>query len=147
MRNTSFEEFDRLFERMLHSTWGGTHRLCGCEMVMGPDGVPHVRQFGNLPSTTNSGRHLPIDVIDDEKNGLLKLVAEIPGVEKDDIEVSIDGDVVYIRANRGETKYEGSVPVASAVDSNSAKASYRNGILEVSFVVESGPKGQRVRVE
>ena len=147
MRMTPFEEFDRLFERIFHGY--GPRRtgapLCyGCEVAVGPDGVPHVRQFGNVPS---SGRQLPIDVIDDEKSGLLKLVAEVPGVEKDDIDVTLQDDSVSIRASRGDTKYEGVVPIRGSVDPDSVKASYRNGILEVSFTVESGAKGRKVRVE
>ena len=145
MRITPFEEFDRLFERMFHGSGRmAAPAFCGCEVSVGPDGVPHMRQFGNAPA---SGRHLPVDAIHDEKNGLLKLVAEVPGVEKDDIEVAVQDDAVHIRASRGDAKYEGVVPLRTAVDLDSVKAAYRNGILEVSFPVESGPKGRRVRVE
>ena len=145
MRITPFEEFDRLFERILHGSGRMSSPSCyGCEVAVGPDGVPHMRQFGNAPT---SGRHLPIDAIHDEKNGFLKLVAEVPGVEKDDIDVSVEDDAVRIRASRGDVKYEGVVPLRAAVDLDSVKASYRNGILEVSFPVESGPKGRKVRVE
>ena len=145
MRMTPFEEFDRLFERILHGSGRMASPSCyGCEVVVGSDGVPHMRQFGDAPA---SGRHLPIDAIHDEKNGLLKLVAEVPGVEKDDIDVSVQDDAVHIRASRGDVKYEGVVPLRTAVNLDSVKASYRNGILEVSFPVESGPKGRKVRVE
>ena len=152
MRMTPFEEFDRLFERILH---GGIPRLAdkpawyGCEVAVGPDGIPYMRQFGNVPPGTpapSAGRGLPIDVIDD-KDGQLRLVAEIPGVEKDDIEVTIEEGAVAIRARRGQSTYEGSVPVQSAIDGDSVKATYKNGILEVTFSVESRSKGQRVRVE
>ena len=151
MRMTPFEEFDRLFERILH---GGIPRLAGkpvwygCEVAVGPDGIPHMRQFGDVPSGTSApstGRGLPIDVIDD-KDGQIRLVAEIPGVEKDDIEVTLEEGAVAIRARRDQSTYEGSVPVQS-IDGDSVKAAYKNGILEVTFSVESRPKGQRVRVE
>lgn len=142
MRMTPFEEFDRLFERMLRGSGRMVAPACyGCEVVASPDGM---RRFGDAPV---SGRYLPIDAIHDEKNGLLKLVAEVPGVEKDDIEVTVQDDAVHIRASRGDAKYEGAVPLRTAVDRDSVKAAYRNGILEVSFPVESGPKGRRVRVE
>ena len=146
MRMTPFEEFDRLFERMFRGSvpGAGTPVWYGCEMAVGPDGVPRVRQYGNA---AESGRRLPIEVIDDGKSGRLKVVAEIPGVEKDDIEVTLEEGSVTVRATRGETVYEGSVPLRENVDRDSVKAAYRNGILEVSFAVESRPKGQRVSVE
>lgn len=147
MRMTPFEEFDRLFERMLRGSAAsrtGTPVWCGCEMAVGPDGVPRVRECGNAAA---SGRRLPIDVIDDGKGGRLKLVAEIPGVEKEDIEVTLEEGSVVVRATRGDVSYEGSVPLRDTADRDSVKAAYRNGILEVSFAVENRPKGQRVSVE
>ena len=110
MRMTPFEEFDRLFERMFRGSVprAGTPVWYGCEMAVGPDGVPRVRQCGNA---AESGRRLPIEVIDDGKGGRLKVVAEIPGVEKDDIEVTLEEGSVTVRATRGETVYEGSVPL------------------------------------
>ena len=147
MRMTPFEEFDRLFDRMFRGSVSprtGTPVWYGCEMAVGPDGVPRVREYGNAAAP---GRRLPIEVIDDGKSGRLKVVAEIPGVEKDDIEVTLEEGSVTVRATRGETAYEGSVPLRENVDRDSVKAAYRNGILEVSFAVESRPKGQRVSVE
>ena len=146
MRMTPFEEFDRLFERMFRGSVprAGQPVWYGCEMAVGPDGVPRVREYGNAAT---SGRQLPIDVIDDGKSGRLKLVAEIPGVEKEDIEVTLEEGSVKVQATRGEASYEGSVPLRENVDRDSVKAAYRNGILEVSFAVESRPKGQRVSVE
>lgn len=138
-----FEEYDRLFERIFQGMMpqGPAPIWCGYEMTVGPDGVPQTRQFGN------ANRHLSIDVIADEKNDSLKLVAEIPGVEKEDIEVTLDEDVVMIRATRGESSYQGSVPLHNAVDGDSVKATYKNGILEVSFKAEQRSTGQRVKVE
>ena len=147
MKMTPFEEFDRLFERILHgygSGGAGMPARCGCGAGAGPYGAPYMRRFGDMPP---AGRRLQIDVIRDEKNGLLKMVAEVPGVERDDIEVTVRDDAVHVRASRGDAEYEGSVPIGAAVDRDSVKAAYRNGILEVSFPVESGPEGQRVRVE
>ena len=36
-----------------------------------------------------------------------------------------------IRASRGDTEYEGRVPVRDGMDRDSVRAAYRNGILEV----------------
>lgn len=152
MRMTPFEEFDRIFERMFHGTAGprpNPPAWYGCHAAVGPDGVPRVREFGNAPRQvgTGSAGNLAVDVIDDEKSGSLKLVAEIPGVEKDDIDVSLEENSVSIRASRGDTEYEGRVPVRDGMDRDSVRAAYRNGILEVTVPVEDGPRGRTVRVE
>ena len=48
-----------------------------------------------------------------------------------------------------EKKYHVKVPVQHKVDENSAKASYKNGVLEIVFklVEEEKPKGKTVEVE
>ena len=58
-----------------------------------------VRPVGGDSRTT--APRLTVDVT--EQNGAFKVLAEIPGVKKDDIRVTIDGDQVTIRA---ETKQE-----------------------------------------
>ena len=82
----------------------------------------------------------------DEKNEQLKLVAEMPGVEKEDIHVVVNGNIVNIKAERNTKKYDVSVPVEHKVVKDSAKASYKNGILEVVFTLTKKPEGTKVEI-
>ena len=145
MDMTIFDEFDRFFGRAFapspQSTW------YGYEMVVGPDGRPFVRRFGNVPRQTNGVRPIQVETITDSKKNEVKLVAEIPGVDKKDIGVSLSDDRAIIEATRGENKYEARVPIRRDVNPSNVKASYKNGILEVTFSLESRPKGTVVRVD
>ena len=87
-----------------------------------------------------------MDTIVDEKNEQLKLVAEMPGVEKEDIHVVVNGNIVNIKAERNTKKYDVSVPVEHKVVKDSAKASYKNGILEVVFTLTKKPEGTKVEI-
>lgn len=158
------DEFDRLFKRMSRSfmdlddifeetkdgsTFGPFYY--GYSMTVGPDGKPHVKEYGNvrpglLPSADT--REPLIDTIVDEKEKILKLVAEMPGVEKADIKVVVEGNMVNLDAERGDKKYHGRVPIKHKVDADSVKAAYTNGILEVQFKLkqEDKPKGKTVEV-
>lgn len=160
------EEFDRLFKRMSRSfmdiddifddvkradgvTYGPYYY--GYSMTVGPDGKPQVREYGNVnPSLlpTADTREPLVDTLVDEKDGILKLVAEMPGVEKKDIKVVVEGNTVNIDAQHGEKKYQARVPIKQKVDVDSVKASYTNGILEVQFNYrkEEKPKGKTVEV-
>ena len=73
----------------------------------------------------------------------------MPGVEKSDVKVVVEGTTVHIDAERGEKKYHAVVPIRHKVDKDSAKASYKNGILELLFkqIVQEKPKGKTVEVE
>jgi HSP20 family protein len=158
------DEFDRLFKRMSRSfmnldelfdevkegsTFGPFYY--GYSMTVGPDGKPHVKEYGNVRPgllPTADTREPLIDTIIDEKERILKLVAEMPGVEKSDIKVVVEGNVVNVDAERGDKKYHGRVPIRHKVDADSVKAAYTNGILEVQFKLkqEDKPKGKTVEV-
>jgi HSP20 family protein len=158
------DEFDRLFKRMSRSFMnldelfdevkeGGTFGpfYYGYSMTVGPDGKPHVREYGNIRPgllPTADTREPLIDTIVDEKEKILKLVAEMPGVEKSDIKVVVEGNIVNVDAERGDKKYHGRVPIRHKVDADSVKAAYTNGILEVQFRLkqEDKPKGKTVEV-
>ena len=86
---------------------------------------------------TEEKREPLIDTLVDEKEKTLKIVAEMPGVEKSDVNVVVGADnVIHIDAERGEKKYHVKVPINHKVESGSTKATYKNGILELVFKLE-----------
>ena len=124
----------------------------GYTMTTGPDGKPVVKEYGNvkpglLPDSKT--REPIVDTIVDEKENLVKLVAEMPGVEKTDVKIVVEDKSVNISAEHGEKKYQINVPISHKVDENSAKASYKNGILELVFKLakDEKPKSKTVEVE
>ena len=161
------DEFDNLFQRMLRpfreldNMWNNMSDSSnmqtfgpyyyGYSVTVGPDGKPVVKEYGNVRpglSATAETREPLADVIVDDKKAL-KIVAEIPGVEKKDIKIEVVGRTILIDAEREERKYHTKVPIKHKVDENSVKATYANGILEVKFQLkeEERPKGKTVEVE
>ena len=121
-------------------------------MTVGPDGKPVVKEYGNVKPDqlpTSDTREPLVDIIVDEKEKVVKLIAEMPGVEKTDVKVVVENKIVDLSAEHDEKKYHVKVPVKHKVDENSAKASYKNGILQIVFklVEEEKPKGKKVEVE
>ena len=163
-----FEEFRRMSDRFFNTddifgnNWSGDRQQTvgpyyyGYTMTVGPDGKPVVKEYGNVRPTSSvysnaltSGTKEPyVDEVLDEENRILKLVAEMPGVEKSDIQVSIQDKSVSIKTGNANRKYEAHVPLKYKVDENSTKAQYKNGILELTFkLAEEKPKGKLVSVE
>ncbi len=156
-------EIDRIFRRMSNSFFniddifeeskGNGSGSCyyGYTMTVGPDGKPVVKEYGNakpglLP--TSDTREPLVDIIVDEKEKVVKLIAEMPGVEKTDVKIVVENKIVDISAEHDKKKYHVKVPLQHKVDENSAKASYKNGILQLIFkIVEEKPKGKTVEVE
>jgi len=154
---------DRIFRRMSNSFFniddifeefkGNSSGPCcyGYTMTVGSNGIPVVKEYGNVKPDqlpTSDTREPIVDTIVDEKEKVVKLVAEMPGVEKTDVKIVVEDKIVDLSAEHDEKKYHVKVPLKHKVDENSAKASYKNGILELVFkVVEEKPKGKTVEVE
>jgi HSP20 family protein len=73
----------------------------------------------------------------------------MPGVEKKDIKIIVEGRTVNLDAEHGDKKYHAKVPIRQKVDEDSVKATYANGILEVRFKLKEDekPTGKTVEVD
>jgi len=82
-------------------------------------------------SGMTGGESAPVDVhqYDDE----IRVVADVPGVDKDAIDLKCDGTVLTINAESPEREYHERLTLPTRVDEHSAAATYNNGILEVTF--------------
>ena len=110
---------------------------------------PEIREFGNVPSEPKNDdrehkirideRKPLIDVMETEDS--VHIIAEMPGIEKEDIDISATASFVELRGARGERKYFEHVEMPFNVDPNSARATYKNGVLEVIFQ-RSGSEGR-----
>lgn len=109
----------------------------------------------------------PVQIkIDVKENGQAYTVhAEVPGVRKEDIHVSLDGAVVQLRAEikqhdaqTGDDKvlrserYFGSITrsfqLPQEVDQSQAKAKYDNGVLTLTLPKKQGAAGaQQLKIE
>ena len=99
-----------------------------------------------------------------ENDNAYTVQAEIPGVSKEDIQVSIEGNMVTLSAEvkqldtqtkddrllRSE-RYFGSVSrgfqLPQDVDQSQAKAKYDNGVLTLTLPKKQGGGGQKLRIE
>jgi HSP20 family protein len=127
----------------------------GYSVKIGPDGKPQVRKFGNIDAFPNilgggmavKGEREPlVDVIKGE--GEIRVIAEVPGVAKEDLKVSADENSVTIESLTGEQRYHKRIDLPEIVDPKTAKSTYKNGILEVSFKTRSkGSTGVQINIE
>ena len=105
---------------------------------------------------------IKLDVEEDDKNYTVH--AEIPGVKKEDIHVSIDGNQVAISAevkNEKEVKegekvlrserYYGKVSraftLSQELDETQSQAKYNDGILELTLVKKAAAKTKRLEIQ
>jgi len=105
----------------------------GFSVRMGLGGTPTVEHFGNIRATDEGPvvaeeREPLVDVFDEGE--LILVVAELPGVDKDDIQVEVQDDILSL-STTGERKYIKEILLPSLVDADTMETAYHNGILEV----------------
>jgi len=81
--------------------------------------------------TDPAGADVHLDVY--EGDDRLRVVADIPGVDREAIGLKCDGEVLTLDAGGDVREYHERVRLPTRVDEHSASASYNNGILEVTF--------------
>ena len=120
----------------------------GYSMKIGPDGKPVIREFGNIkPGAGREGQPLNlreqreplIDVIEEE--GEIKVLAELPGVDKKDINLFLTEGTLTISVDTAGRKYFKELDLPVEVDEKSARSTFSNGVLETTLTKRQ-PKGK-----
>lgn len=176
--NNMFEDFEKTFEEMFQNMQlpkdlvrehklpnGGVARemgpfVYGYSFSMGPDGKPVIREFGNVkPSMEGGPYNVPRPKLDvrEEREPLVdtivqdktvKVVAEIPGVEKKDITLECDGQNLTLKVSNDRRRYHKNLELPVEVDPDTSKASYKNGVLELLLTRKSlGTKAKPIKIE
>jgi len=108
----------------------------GYSVKIGPDGKPEIHEFGNVkPSRlgpqVKEEREPLVDVI--ETDGEIHIVAELPGVEKNDIKLHGTEDSLTISVDTPQRKYYKEITLPAKVKVKEAKTQYKNGVLEITL--------------
>lgn len=79
--------------------------------------------------TVGSGAHIDVH----EDGDTVRVIADLPGIEKDAIDLTCDGQRLTIDAAGDRHEFTERVALPTRVNERSANATYNNGILEVTF--------------
>ncbi|HZB74206.1 MAG TPA: archaeal heat shock protein Hsp20 [Nitrososphaeraceae archaeon] len=112
----------------------------GYSVKIGQDGKPIVRKFGNVDSspgflggglTVKEQREPLLDIITGSED--ITIVAELPGVNKEDLQLKADNKSLTLESVAGERQYQKKIDLPDEIEPNTSKSTYKNRILEVSF--------------
>ena len=126
----------------------------GYSVKIGPDRKPEIREFGNVKPTreglpqVQEEREPLVDIV--ETDSEIHVVAELPGVDKEDIKLSGTEESLTIEVDAPERKYYKDVKLPAKVRVGEAKTGYKNGVLEVTFPKlkdEKQPKGEPINID
>lgn len=160
----SDEDINKMFERLLKqmgfNTLGNPEVKSwsyGYSMRMGPDGQPVINEWGTgLPEGSNPftpQQYLPesqdplyqIDVNTDNKT--VRVIVEMPGFTKDTIQITGTQDSLRLTASYETRQLDTEIPIKVKVDPMSAKATYKNGVLDITLTLLEEPKNDGVNIQ
>jgi len=143
----SFRDMENLMPRDMvrvrHLPDGSVRReygpfVYGYSVKIGPDGKPTVREFGNMKPGPGGDKGFPlnlqdqreplVDVIDEEDQ--IRVLAELPGVDKEDIHLYVDEHTLTIKVETPERRYHKELVLPDEIESSTSRSTYRNGVLE-----------------
>lgn len=120
------------------------------------------RWNGETPEGSDGVSLIPVMDIADSKNQV-KITTEIPGIDKKDLNVSVDGNNLIIRAEKkreekseeeGIVRVERSfgtfyrtVTLPSTVDTSKIEASYKNGVLTLTLPKREEAKPKQIAID
>src|SRR5581483_47001 len=151
-----FRDFEREFARMsgmmekvmedamkhASSPRRGEPFVYGFSMRVGSDGIPHLQPFGSAVNQTPvtaegadidatalpAAREPLSDVIESE--GEVTVTVELPGAEKQDVQLHVAQEQVTVRVEKGR-RYAAQIRLPAPVEPSSAKATFKNSILDL----------------
>ena len=138
------EDFEKELSRihlMNPDEFSSIHRkpiVYGFRIEIGPDGVPKIYEFGNVKRggrariVVTDEREPLVDIYEEEDR--VRIVAELPGVDENKIKVeALEGNRILIEASNHDKKYRKEIDLPVEVDIDTAEATYRNGVLEITI--------------
>lgn len=113
---------------------GKARGVYGFSVRMGLGGLPRVEHFGNIRvgeegPVVEEVREPLVDVFDE--GPYLRIIAELPGVEREAIQWEAKGDILILTAQGKERKYAKELLLPCPVKAEGIESSYQNGILEL----------------
>ena len=84
----------------------------------------------------------------EDRDNDIVFTIDMPGVAKKDIDINIEPNSITVKAeNGGKRKYNYSRRFKPTVDVDSAKATFKNGVLDITVSkVDTKPKGKSIKI-
>ena len=83
----------------------------------------------------------------EETDEYVYITVDLPGFDKESLKLKVNEDNITIEAEQDDRKHRSKKTLPCPVDSSTAKATYKNGVLDIKVCKAEATKGIEVEVE
>lgn len=159
LKNSDFSDIEKFFENGLNSGAGSNNPFVwGFSFNKGADGKPRFEQFGDFIKKmgfNNGGvevngdderiREPLADIIEEDSE--VRVIIEMPGVDKSQIDISTTERVLKLKSNSENRTYKKEIKLPVSVIPESSKAKFNNGVLEITLQRVTPENSKKISID
>jgi HSP20 family protein len=147
------ERMDRIFDAFMRDELGSDRAplVYSLSLQNGEDGEPLMQEVENAAERARIGggeslEQKPlIDVL--ESDALVRVIIELPGVQKEDVKIDACERSLEVAVDSDVKQFHELIDLPCAIQPNSVKVGYKNGVLLISMNRIAKKKGRTVQVD
>ena len=83
----------------------------------------------------------------EERDGVIAITVDMPGIEKEEIELNVDKNTVKVAAVRDTRDYSFSKTFNQDLNPDTATAEFNNGVLDIKIEIAEEFKGKQIDIK
>ena len=108
--------------------------------------LDEIENYNRIPTKRFTTRKQQIGSVEDRDESIV-LSADLPGIEKKDIELKIDSHSIAFSAETEERNYDFGQSFDFELNPDEVKATFNNGVLDVVVKKAEGTQGKTIEIE
>ena len=83
----------------------------------------------------------------EDRNGEIAVTLDMPGIQKKDIELTVDKHMIKVKATTEDRDYSFNKDMSMELNPNDVKANFNNGVLDITIQKAEESKGKKIAIK
>ena len=83
----------------------------------------------------------------EDRNGEIAVTLDMPGIQKKDIELTVDKHMIKVKAKTEDRDYSFNKDMSMELNPDKVKANFNNGVLDVTIQKAEESKGKQIAIK
>jgi len=83
----------------------------------------------------------------EDRNGEIAVTLDMPGIQKEDIELTIDKHMIKVKATTEDRDYSFNKDMSMELNPDKVKANFNNGVLDITIQKAEESKGKKIAIK